>query len=339
MSTEYCVFIGRFQPFHNAHLEIVKNALDEAEKLIIVVGSHHRARSLANPWTYEERVEMIRGALSSDIQDRVIIVPARDYLYCNLTWLTGIQNTISQVVGDSKSVKIIGHFKDDSSYYLKLFPQWQLVSQPNFFGVDATSIRKELFASGGMNQCLAPSSIVQYMMAYSNTDDCKTLMREQKFLDKYKERWAGAPFEPVFVTTDAVVVQAGHVLLVKRGINPGKGMYALPGGFLQKNKSVLDSCLTDLKEETNIVFPSDEIRKSLADSNVFDHPSRDLRGRTLTHAFYFKIDNLGPLPTVKGGDDAAEAFWLPISDLALHEENFFSDHFYILNYFLRGIGK
>jgi bifunctional NMN adenylyltransferase/nudix hydrolase len=339
MSTEYCVFIGRFQPFHNAHLEIVKNALDEAEKVIIVVGSHRRARSLANPWTYEERVKMIRSALPSGCQDRVIIVPARDYLYCNLTWLTGIQNTISQIVRDSKSVKIIGHFKDDSSFYLKLFPQWTLVEQPNFFGIDATDIRKELFASGGVNQCLAPLGIIEYILKYSNTDGCKALMKEQRFLTNYKSRWAGSPFEPTFVTTDAVVVQAGHVLLIKRGINPGKGMYALPGGFLQKKTRLLESCLNELKEETNIVFPKEELRKSLVDEKVFDHPSRDLRGRTLTHGYYFRIDQLGPLPGVKGGDDAAEAFWMPISDLALHEEIFFSDHFYILNYFLRGIGK
>ena len=236
MSTEYAIFIGRFQPLHNAHLEVIKNALREAEKVIIVVGSHHRARSLVNPWTYEERAEMIMGALSPEHQGRVIIVPARDYLYCNLTWLTGIQNTISQVVGDSKSVKIIGHFKDDSSFYLKLFPQWTLVSQPNYFGIDATDIRKELFASGGVNQCLVPLNVAEYLLEYNNTDECKVLAKEQMFLDNYKKRWETAPFEPVFVTTDAVVVQAGHVLLIKRGMNPGKNMYALPGGFLQKNK-------------------------------------------------------------------------------------------------------
>src|SRR5690606_16688133 len=200
-------------------------------------------------------------------------------------------------------------------------------------------IREEFFASNAINSKWLHPSTVDVMDAYSRTNKFKELSREHKFLENYKESWKDAPFDPVFVTTDAVVVQAGHILLIKRGRNPGKGALGLPGGFLQKGKKIVDSCLTELKEETNIVFPKEVLRTCIKDQHVFDHPYRDMRGRTLTHAFYFQIDQLGPLPNVSGGDDASHAFWLPISDLALHEENFFSDHFYILNYFLRGIGK
>jgi bifunctional NMN adenylyltransferase/nudix hydrolase len=339
MSTEYCVFIGRFQPVHTAHLKLIETALSEAEKVIIVVGSHRAPISLKNPWTYEQRVEMVTAALDPKVRDRVIFVPARDYLYCELTWLTGVQNAISQVVGPDSSVKLIGHFKDDSSYYLKLFPQWELAPQPNYFGANSSDIREEFFTSGGVNKDLLHPETVRCLEAFSDTELFSELTKEQAFLTDYKKRWESAPFDPVFVTTDAVVVQAGHILLICRGRNPGKGSIGLPGGFLQQGKKIVDSCLTELKEETNIVFPKAELKRCIKDQHVFDHPYRDMRGRTLTHAFYFEIDHLGPLPYVKGGDDASEAFWLPISDLALHEENFFSDHFYILNYFLRGIGK
>jgi len=343
---EYCVFIGRFQPFHKAHLKIVTNALEEeAERLVIVVGSYRAARSLRNPWTYEERVEMIRAALPPEYLDRVSFAPARDYLYSDLTWLTGIQNAISQEVGDSKNVKIIGHFKDDSSYYLKLFPQWKLVSEPNYFDANATDIREELFSLGEgffskgkasfNNFRILPPEVFKHLEGYSKESRFEDLVREQAYLTKYKKRWESAPFPPVFVTTDAVIIQAGHVLLVKRKLNPGKGMFALPGGFLKTGTKIFDSCMEELKEETDIRFPKSELKRALKGDHVFDHPSRDMRGRTITHAFFMQIDRLGPLPTVKGGDDAAEAFWLPVSDLALHEENFFSDHLHIINYFIR----
>jgi len=338
---DYCVFIGRFQPFHNGHLEVIKNALkDEAEKLIIVVGSHRVPRSLKNPWSYEERRVMIELALPADLLGRTTIVPARDYMYDNTMWLTGIQNVVTQTINcRSATVKLIGHFKDDSSFYLRLFPQWKLVAEPNHFGITSTMIREEIFENIGLFVTNMPEKVLNEVLAWTGTQSCEELRREWKFLKDYKKKWASAPFPPVFVTTDAVIVQAGHVLLVRRGFNPGKGRYALPGGFLQGNKRIIDSCLAEVKEETNILFPKDQLKKCLKDIHVFDHPLRDQRGRTITHAHYFEIDRLGPLPAVAGGDDAAEALWLPLCDLALVEENFFSDHIHIINYFINGVGR
>ena len=60
------------------------------------------------------------------------------------------------------------------------------------------------------------------------------LVEEQAYIKRYKDIWADAPYAPTFVTTDAVVIQSGHVLLVKRRTAPGKGLWALPGGFLKE---------------------------------------------------------------------------------------------------------
>jgi len=330
--TDFCVFIGRFQPVHAAHLKIMEEALNEAKELVIVIGSYRAPRSLKNPWTYEERVDMIDRCLAPELRERVHYVHARDYLYNMLNWITGVQNAVAQVVKNG-SVKMIGHFKDDSSFYLKLFPQWTLSQQPNFFGANSSDIRDELFdANGDMSRV---ANICSPYLADRLTAFRETEAYAHQFIKNYKKKWEDAPFPPTFVTTDAVVVQAGHVLLVKRGRNPGKGRYALPGGFISQTESILDSCLRELKEETEIVFPKSELKKYEKDSHVFAHPYRDVRGRTITHAHYFLIDHLGPLPAVKGGDDASEAIWVPLNDLALLEENFFSDHLHIVNYFIR----
>ena len=159
---------------------------------------------------------------------------------------------------------------------------------------------------------------------------------EHEFLKEYKQRAKAYPYPPTYVTTDAVVVKAGHVLVIRRKMNPGKGLYALPGGFLEQKESIFDSCLRELKEETKIDVGKTELKKAHVEDRVFDHPNRDLRGRTITHAFYFKLDDKhdGSLPHVKGSDDADLAVWLPFNEIEDNESKFYSDHFHIIKHFI-----
>ena len=60
------LFIGRFQPFHNAHLIDIKNAITEVDKLIILIGSSQYKHAPENPFTVEERVLMVQVALHSE---------------------------------------------------------------------------------------------------------------------------------------------------------------------------------------------------------------------------------------------------------------------------------
>ena len=56
---DYVVFIGRFEPFHIGHQEVVQRALEIAERVIILVGSSNQPRTIKNPWTFGNRKEMI----------------------------------------------------------------------------------------------------------------------------------------------------------------------------------------------------------------------------------------------------------------------------------------
>ena len=58
------IIIGRFQPFHNGHLELVLKALEDyTDDLIIFIGSAQKSRTNRNPFTYFERSVMIREVL------------------------------------------------------------------------------------------------------------------------------------------------------------------------------------------------------------------------------------------------------------------------------------
>ena len=63
MKFEYSIFIGRFQPFHLAHSELLAKALSEADNVIVVLGSYKKASNIKNPWTADERETMMRASL------------------------------------------------------------------------------------------------------------------------------------------------------------------------------------------------------------------------------------------------------------------------------------
>ncbi|HVL00149.1 MAG TPA: adenylyltransferase/cytidyltransferase family protein, partial [Dongiaceae bacterium] len=72
---DFLVFIGRFQPFHLGHLAVVQAGLLQAAHLIVLCGSASQPRSLRNPFTWQERAEMIRNAVTPADSKRLLIVP------------------------------------------------------------------------------------------------------------------------------------------------------------------------------------------------------------------------------------------------------------------------
>lgn len=72
------LFIGRFQPFHNAHLSDVKDILKDCDEVIIAVGSSEKKDTKDNPFSFQERSEMIRRAFSCEGIDNYNIFPVPD---------------------------------------------------------------------------------------------------------------------------------------------------------------------------------------------------------------------------------------------------------------------
>lgn len=332
-SFEFCIFIGRFAPFHLAHYSLLKEALNQAETVLVVLGSHNKARDIRNPWSSAERMAMIKAALTEEELLRIKFIPMRDHLYSDNSWISTLQNLVSEATNDSESIAIIGHEHDKSSYYLKLFPQWQLLSMKNNDQCPhATYIRSLYFTYDIEYKKYLHSQTTEYLENFKSTDKFKQLKEEFDFLREYTLKWEGSPFVPIFHTVDCIVIKSGHVLLVRRKGKLGKGLLALPGGFLNADERIKDGALRELKEETAIKVSKEELDMSIVDQKVFDHPLRSTRGRTLTTAFLINLKS-GALPKVKGSDDADKAFWLPLNEIMQREEEFFEDHFHIISYF------
>ena len=91
------IIIGRFQPFHNGHLELVLKALEDyTDDLIIFIGSAQESRTNRNPFTYFERSVMIREVLQDydmELCQRVSILPLFDHLD-DSEWLKQLENNL-----------------------------------------------------------------------------------------------------------------------------------------------------------------------------------------------------------------------------------------------------
>ncbi|MDN3555143.1 bifunctional nicotinamide-nucleotide adenylyltransferase/Nudix hydroxylase [Halomonas maura] len=338
------VFIGRFQPPHLGHLAVIHEALKRARQVIVLVGSAWQARSLRNPWRFDERRRMLRTAFDEEDNARLEIVPLLDALYNNDVWVRDVQRKVRDIAAPSQArlprIGLIGASRGQSSYYLSLFPQWESVSVPMVEGISASQIRERLFrspaaaadyASTGASHDLPPG-VVEKIRAFFATEPYQQLVEEQQLLDQYRDAWYQAPYPPIFVTVNAVVVQSGHVLLVKRTAAPGKGLHALPGGFINPHERLLDACLRELRERVRLKVPEPVLKGSLRGQRLFDEPHRSWRGRTLAEAFYFALrpeQQLPRLKPVKGGDHAR---WVPLADL--EPDGLFEDHFFIIQNFL-----
>jgi len=343
---DFLIFIGRFQPFHQGHLSVVRQGLREAERVIVLIGSAHRPRNIRDPWTAEERAEMIRSTVGVEDAERLLTAPLMDVLYNDELWVRNVQATVQGLVTAHHAARhrqpvigLIGHSKDHSSYYLKLFPRWGSVMADSIDELNATQIRETLFSvnddlagvaylNSAAGAAALPPPVNRRLARFIEGEAYRHIREEQAFIADYKAGWAHAPYAPTFVTVDAVVVQSGHVLLITRKAFPGKGQLALPGGFIQPHERLADAMLRELREETRLKVPSPVLKGSIRHQQVFDNPYRSTRGRTITHAFYVELSPDTCLPKVKGGDDAKHAQWLPLA--SLDPRRMYEDHYDII---------
>ena len=337
MRFDALVFIGRFQPFHRGHVEVLRRALSLASRVCVLIGSTDRPRTIKDPFSFDERREMIASVLADEERARVMIAPVQDSMYNDGDWVRWVQDAVAEQLGDTAGEKIgiIGHEKDGTSYYLRMFPQWERVEVDAAEDISATEVREQFFAerSNSFVSWALPASVFAWLERFRTQPAFAQLKAEAEFIAAYKKSWSAAPYPVTFVTVDALVVHSGHLLLVRRRREPGRGLWALPGGFVNQDERLEAACIRELREETGLKLPEPVIRGSLKDRQVFDHPQRSLRGRTITHVFLFNFP-VGELPRVKGGDDADKARWVPLNEFAKMREVMFEDHFDIAYHFL-----
>lgn len=356
MNYEYdlAVCIGRWEPPHNGHMRNLRKACDIAQRVLVIVGSANQPATIKNPFSASARVNLMRQTLAeelgislAEVDLKFIFAPANDYLYEDTRWLEETQAIISgvaaqMVAAESPKVCILGHDKDESTYYMKMFPNYSVYDTGEYtevgeLPINATHIRTMLFEKHLTSlKGLVPPTVYRYLLDFAKTPAYQVLVEEYEHIRDYKASWQAAPYPVTFNTVDAVVVQGGHVLLVKRKYAPGRGLWALPGGFLNQDETSEQGAIRELREETGLKVPEIILRKAITFRQRFDHPKRSLRGRTITEAFLIELEGPenGALPKVKGRDDAEVAKFFPIAEVRGMSAQMFEDHYSIVSMML-----
>lgn len=342
------VYIGRFQPFHNGHMEVVKEALQRGRRLLILVGSANSARTVRNPFTYEERRDMIAETILSEFPNLSTfnIFPLNDHLYQEHKWIKEARSKILSVLvqsDENQKVALIGHKKDSTSYYLDFFPEMERIETEIDFSnqVSGTEIRDSIYV------CLHDGLAYEDLAVSPPTlETIKAVNLQGPIEDDYhryctKVAWKNSPYPPIFQTVDAIVTCLGYVLTIVRKEKPGRGLRALPGGHVDPGETLLNACIRELYEETTLQFPIQELKKCLRNwvGIPFDDPNRSSVGRVITHGFHFDLSRCNghpvwELPGIMARDDAEDVSWRPIT--SLDPRQFHDDHYHIIQYFLKG---
>lgn len=166
------IFIGRFQPFHKGHLEVIKGLLDELDELIILVGSSQYSHEPNNPFTAGERITMIRLALKEASIDanRYIIIPVPD-IGMHSAW-------VAQVVAYTPSFDVV---YTNEPLTRRLFTEAgfkvERVAYHQRRVFSATEIRKRILAGEDWDE-LVPKSVAQFI---------KEIKGDQRVIDLSKK--------------------------------------------------------------------------------------------------------------------------------------------------------
>ena len=179
----YLIYIGRFQPFHLAHMQTIKIALEHSDQVILALGSAQDERNIKNPFSALEREQMILSNFSEADQKRIQFVHIID-VYNDVKWIQLVKSRIAERVQPEDKVGLIGHFKDESSYYLQLFPEWEMLELHSLKGaISATPVR-EAYYRGEIVESVLPLGTSDFLHQFQTTEIFKQLQHKYLTQDK-----------------------------------------------------------------------------------------------------------------------------------------------------------
>ena len=291
------VLIGRFQPPHRAHLALIRQALGSAAEVVIVLGSARSARTARNPLSDAERISLIRAMLDEEGIDlrRVRLETVPDAFYNLPMWVRSVR----QAVRDAHAV-LLGFEKDASSFYLKLFPEWQAAPPGFTSGLNATDLREAMYTGDWATVGVAVTpAVLSGLRAFARTPDFAEVQRCRE------ATLALAAAGPIR-TVGTLLVSEGQMLLRPRTDQPGRGLWAIPEA-------------ASAQAAMHTVLPGAPDLPARLRQRLLNNPQRLPGLDWQTEAGLYRLP-APPTPTQPGAE------WLDLNTVYSQPERFFADH-------------
>ena len=162
------LFIGRFQPFHKGHLQDIKEALKEVDELIIAIGSSQFSHTEENPFSVEERIEMIEDTLiANDISDYTIF-PIPDIGNDN-KWVEHIELIVPQF-----DVVFTGNELTEKLFREK---KYKVIKVKIMEGINGTTIRDKIVKNESWQE-LVPKEVSDFIKKINGIERIRKLKRK-----------------------------------------------------------------------------------------------------------------------------------------------------------------
>lgn len=304
--------VGRFHPLTDDHIRALEDWRGGGDMIVAVIGAN-MPRSARYPFKAEEQIAMLRAAGFDAVAIEEALLP---------------KARVAQLKAIVEGAPLLSF---DADYGGELEGLWtgEIVIADPAIGQQAAATLSAWLQGVSFT---GVSETVRRLMKVSR-ETHQALAEEDAYIAQYHQSWSVAPYPPVHVTVDALIRRDDRILLIKRGGLPGRGQWALPGGFLDPNETLFAAALRELHEETGLFLSEAQARQYLKGRRVFDQPERSARGRTISHAFYFDLSGL-ELPLLEAGDDAAALKWTGVDCALKMRAHMFEDHYLMLHHFL-----
>ena len=159
----YGMYIGRFQPLHNGHCDVIRKALNVCQKVVIVIGSIQEVYTRKNPFSYEDRKRFIEKVFANDL-DRLIIIGLEDRkeIKNDESWGEYVYDKVKEITGLIPDVVFEGEEIIRSHWYDTLNIKVEKINRGDI-NVSATEVREALYQNEyNKVKAYLPNELMEY---------------------------------------------------------------------------------------------------------------------------------------------------------------------------------
>lgn len=144
------ICIGRFQPVHLGHLDLLQRTLELGDETLVFLGSACQVPSPTNPFTWQERAEMLRRSLTNELLSRTHFLPLQD-CFDTHRWAQQLAQLVQQFISESAldidSIIHLGAFNEPSVRDNPFLATWKQRPRERLGDFNSTLLRDWLFSS------------------------------------------------------------------------------------------------------------------------------------------------------------------------------------------------